>query len=162
MKQQKQAGFYHSFNKIVQYFLAFLMMAITALTFYQVVMRYVFKSAPFWSEEMVRFLFIWVSFVAAAIGIKEHIHIGIDALVNIFPKPVQKIINVLVYTVISIFGAALIYYGWPVVVMTSNQPSPALGIPMSYVYASLPIMGAMVIFYSLFEVAVLLRNVKEG
>ncbi|NSW92679.1 MAG: TRAP transporter small permease [Firmicutes bacterium] len=162
MIRQKKAGLYYGINRILQYFLAVLMMVITALTFYQVVMRYVFKSAPFWSEEMVRFLFIWVSFVAAAVGIKEHVHIGIDALVNIFPKPVQKVVNILVYLVISIFGATLAYFGWPVVVMTHNQPSPALGIPMSYVYISVPVMGAMIIVYSLFEVIAMLRNAKEG
>jgi len=129
------------------------MMFITVLTFYQVTMRYVFKLAPFWSEEIVRFLFIWITFIGAAIGIKEHIHIGIDVLVNIFSKPVQKVINIIVYILISTFGLFLIYFGWPVVVMTNNQPSPALGIPMSYIYISVPIMGAMIIFYSAFEIA---------
>lgn len=158
MEKHKENVFYNNLNEVIKYMLAIIMMLITALTFYQVVMRYVFKMAPFWSEELVRFLFVWVSFIAVAIGIKEKIHIGIDALVNLFPQQLKKVFSILVYLLISIFGGLIAYFGWPVVGMTHGQPSPALGIPMSYVYISLPIMGLLIIFYSLYEVAGILKN----
>lgn len=128
------------------------MMIIAALTFYQVIMRYAFNRAPSWSEELVRFLFVWCTFVAAAIGIKEGIHIGIDALVRLLPKSMQRILRILVQGIVMFFGSCMIYYGWKVIVMTSRQPSPALGLPMSYVYASIPVMGVLILVYGSQEI----------
>jgi len=143
---------YAWFNTGIKWFLAILMMIIAALTFYQVIMRYVFNRAPSWSEELVRFLFVWCTFVAAAIGIKEGIHIGIDALVRLLPKSMQRILRILVQGIVMFFGSCMIYYGWKVIVMTSRQPSPALGLPMSYVYASIPVMGVLILVYGSQEI----------
>jgi len=143
---------YAWFNTGIKWFLAILMMIIAALTFYQVIMRYAFNRAPSWSEELVRFLFVWCTFVAAAIGIKEGIHIGIDTLVRLLPKSMQSILRVLVQGIVMFFGSCMIYYGWKVIVMTSRQPSPALGLPMSYVYASIPVMGLLILVYGSQEI----------
>lgn len=146
------------FNTGIKWFLAILMMVIAALTFYQVVMRYVFNNAPSWSEELVRFLFVWCTFIAAAIGIKEGIHIGIDTLVRLLPGGIQRVLRILVQGVVIFFGSSMIYYGWKVIVMTSRQPSPALGLPMSYVYASIPAMGILILVYGSREI---FKNAKK-
>ena len=100
-----------SMNYLVKWFLAIIMIGITFLTFYQVVMRYVFNNAPSWAEELVRFLFIWCTFIAAAIGIEEKIHIGIDVVVNLLPSKIQKSVEILVYAALIVFSGYLIYYG---------------------------------------------------
>ncbi len=154
---------YKKFNIIVKWFLAILMMIIAALTFYQVVMRYVFNNSPSWSEEMVRFMFIWSTFIAAAIGIKEHIHIGIDVFVKLLPGSLQKIIQTGVYLTIIFFSVYMIKYGWAVTLMTKRQPSPALGIPMSFVYISVPVMGILLIMYCIMETFFIWKSpVREG
>ena len=66
------------------------MLAITILTFYQVITRYVFNNASSWSEEAVRYLFVWVSMIGIAIGIREKVHIGIDIFVKRLPIPIKK------------------------------------------------------------------------
>jgi len=146
------------FNIFIKWFLALMMMAIAALTFYQVVMRYFFNNAPSWSEELVRFLFIWCSFVAAAIGIKEHIHIGVDVFVNLLPKKLIPLIDILVNFAIIVFSTYMIYFGWGVTVMTHGQPSPAMGLPMSWVYVSVPVMGALLLLYCSLEIAAAWRR----
>ena len=139
-------------NIFVKWFLAIFMIIITILTFYQVVMRYVFNQAPSWSEELVRFLFIWCSFVGAAIGIKEHIHIGVDVFVNLLPKRLVYLTAVLVNASIIFFAFYMIFYGWEVTLMTHGQPSPAMGIPMSWIYASVPVMGFLLLIYCSLEI----------
>lgn len=146
------------FSAGIKWFLAILMMVITGVTFYQVVARYIFNSAPSWSEELVRFLFIWSTFIAAAIGIKEGIHIGVDALVNLLPKGLQRILSILVHGIVMFFGLCMTYYGWKVVVMTARQPSPALGLPMSYVYAAIPAMGILILIYSGQEISKIIKR----
>lgn len=149
------------FNTSVKWFLAIMMMAIAALTFYQVFMRYLFNNAPSWSEELVRFLFIWCSFVAAAIGVKERIHIGIDVFVSLLPAKVRSLTEILVNLGIIVFSGYMIKYGWAVTLMTQRQPSPALGLPMSWVYLSIPVMGVMLILYCSLEIINIVRNFSE-
>lgn len=155
---------YKNFNIFIKWFLAILMMFIAVLTFYQVFMRYIFNNAPSWSEEIVRFMFIWSTFIAAAVGIKEHIHIGIDVFVKLLPEKLQKIVQTGVYFSIIFFSVYMIKYGWAVTLMTRRQSSPALGIPMSWIYISVPIMGLLLILYCTFETFLLWRRrpVREG
>ncbi len=152
METSKDTGLLLHINTLIKWFLAILMMAMAGLSFYQVVMRYAFNNAPSWSEELVRFLFIWCSFVAAAIGIREHIHIGVDVFVNLLPKKLIPLTEIVVNFGIMVFSAYMIYYGWATTQMTQRQPSPALGIPMSWVYLSVPVMGVMLIFYCSLEI----------
>lgn len=100
---------------------------------------------------MVRFLFVWSSFVAAAIGIREHIHIGIDVFVNLLPKQLSRFVQLGVNSAIMFFALYMIRYGWSVTLMTHRQPSPALGLPMSWVYFSVPVMGALLLLYCFME-----------
>ncbi|MDN5334988.1 MAG: hypothetical protein PWR02_14 [Synergistales bacterium] len=151
MNTPKETAFLGYLNTSIKWFLAIIMMAMAGLSFYQVVMRYVFNNAPSWSEELVRFLFIWNSFVAAAIGIREHIHIGVDVFVNLLPKKLIPLMEVVVNLGIIVFSVYMVWYGWSVTLMTHRQPSPALGIPMSLVYLSVPVMGVMLIFYCSLE-----------
>lgn len=152
MEKTGIARLVNGFSNFIKRFLALMMMVIAALTFYQVVMRYLFNRAPSWSEELVRFLFIWCSFVAAAIGIKEHIHIGVDVFVNLLPKKWVPLVEILVNFGIIVFSIYMIYFGWGVTVMAHSQPSPAMGLPMSWVYLSIPIMGLMLLLYCSLEI----------
>lgn len=144
--------------RLLKWFVAILLMIITVLTFYQIVMRYAFNMAPSWSEELVRFLFVWLSFVGAGMGVRDKIHIGVDVVVNLLPAPVQRITAMVVAAGLALLGGFLIRSGLDIVMMTSSQPSPALGLPMSYVYMALPAMGTLVVAYSLDDLWTLYKN----
>lgn len=152
MNTSKDTGLVHYFNTFVKWNLVLMMMAIAGLTFYQVIMRYIFSSASSWSEELIRFIFIWCSFIAAAIGVREGIHIGINIFVNLLPTKLIPLTVILVNLAILVFAGYMVHYGWQTTVMADRQPSPALGIPMSWVYLSIPVMGAMMVFYCLLEI----------
>ena len=147
-KTPKDDKFVHG----IKIFLAVMMFMITAVTFYQIIMRYVFRRAPYWSEELVRFTFVWITLIGAAIGIREKIHIGIDLLVARLPEKWQKYSRILVNCAICFFAGFIIYYGYQVSLATLNQPSPALKISMSYVYAGLPVGGALMIYFAVKEI----------
>jgi TRAP-type C4-dicarboxylate transport system permease small subunit len=147
MISSNDSGLVHYFNTFVKWNLVLMMMAIAALTFYQVITRYVFNNASSWSEEVIRFIFIWCSFIGAAIGLREGIHIGINIFVNLLPRKLIPLTEIVVNIAIIVFAGYIVYYGWQTTVMADRQLSPALGIPMSWVYLSMPVMGAMTIFY---------------
>jgi len=136
-------------------FVAVMLMLMTVFIFYQIVMRYVFNSAPSWTEEAARYLFIWSSFIAAGMGVREHIHIGIDAVVNILPPPMQRLTQYVVALIILGLGVFLTWYGWKVVGITSTQMSPAMGFPIGIVYSAAPCMGMLMILFSILDIIAL-------
>lgn len=148
------------FTTIVKYVLVALMAALTALTFYQIVLRYVFNAPSSWSEEAVRFLFVYASFIGAGIGIMEHSHIGVDILVNMLPERYRKFWHMVVHAVICVFGGVLMYAAEPLMRLTKRQLSPALKIPMNYIYFSTMLLGALCIIFSLYEIWRTARSMK--
>ncbi|MCH8551903.1 MAG: TRAP transporter small permease [Natronospirillum sp.] len=161
MRTSQDTGFVWLVNTIIKSCLVFMMMAIASLTMYQIIMRYGLSKSSSWSEEAIRFAFIWCSFLAVSIGIREKIHIGINIVVQLFSDRVQRIIEILSYMLIVAFASLLVFYGARVVSSTQFQSSPALGIPMSWVYLSVPTMGALVIFYSTLEIVSLIKGFKK-
>ena len=152
MSNNNQFSLVRHLDKAIKVCLVTMMITIATLTFYQVVMRYGFNKSSSWSEEAIRFIFIWCSFLGVAMGVREKSHIGISILVELFNQKVQRCVEVVGYLAIMIFASYLIYYGWKVVVATSAQTSPALGIPMSLIYLSVPVMACLILFYSFIEI----------
>ena len=147
-------------DKIIYYFLVLLMAIMSVLGVFQVVGRLV-GVVPSWTEEAIRFLFIWASCVGAAIGIKEHIHIGIDILVNLLPFVARKVIDIVVQLGLIAFDVFIIKFGFDMVARTMTQASPALRLPMAYVYLAVPVMGILGLYYSIFEIVRIIRAKKE-
>ena len=134
-------------NTIVKWFLIIGMAAITIIGAYQVVTRFVLNNASSWSEEFIRFAFIWLSMVGSAYGLGKRVHVGIDFFINLCPKPVQKAAEWVIHFAIFVFAIYLTYLGIQLTGGTTKQVSPALGIPMSYVYAAMPVGGILTGIY---------------
>lgn len=147
-------------DRLIKICLVAMMIAIALLTFYQVIMRYGFNKSSSWSEEAIRFTFIWCSFLGVAMGVREKSHIGISILVELFSQKIQRVMEVVGYLAIMIFSGCLVYYGWEVVMATGAQRSPALGVPMSWVYLSVPVMACLIFFYSFIEIIENNNNLK--
>ncbi len=148
-------------DDIVKYFLVLLVAAISILGMYQVVGR-LLGHVPAWVEEMIRFLFVWASCVGAAVGVKEHIHIGIDVLTNLLPRLGQRIVAIIVQVILCGFDVFLIKFGVNLVNQTMKQPSAGLQIPMGYVYWAIPVLGGLGIFYSVREIVRLAKGEAKG
>lgn len=148
-------------DDIVKYFLVLLVAAVSILGMYQVVGR-LLGHVPAWVEELIRFLFVWASCVGAAVGVKDHIHIGIDVLVNLLPQIGQRIIAIVVQVILCGFDVFLIKFGINLVNQTMKQPSAGLQIPMGYVYWAIPVLGGLGIFYSVREIVRLAKGEAKG
>jgi TRAP-type C4-dicarboxylate transport system permease small subunit len=146
------------FYTVMKYFVALMMMGMTFLVFYQIIMRYCFNMAPSWSEEIARYTFIWLSFIGAGMGLRDRIHIGVDAVVNMLPFQCKRVAAVIVDVIICVFGVFIIIYGKAVMELTLSQSSPAVGLPMSFVYMAAPAMGVLLVLYSLLDVVNILRG----
>jgi len=147
-------------DKIIYYFLVLLMAVMSILGVFQVVGRLI-GVVPSWTEEAIRFLFIWASCVGAAIGIKAHIHIGIDIIVNLLPFVARKVVDIVVQLGLIAFDVFIIKFGFDMVARTMTQASPALRLPMAYVYLAVPVVGILGLYYSIFEIVRIIRAKKE-
>ncbi|MDT0651044.1 TRAP transporter small permease [Autumnicola edwardsiae] len=121
----------------------------------EVLSRYLLNSASSFTEELSRFLFIWIGILGAAYAAGQQTHLAIDILP---PKlnPVNRVrlrigINVLIIlfslTVLVIGGGNLVYVNYLL-----GQYSAALNLPLSFVYLVVPISGILVIYYKVNEI----------
>ncbi|MDR3983605.1 MAG: TRAP transporter small permease [Dysosmobacter sp.] len=108
----------------------------------QVFCRYVLNSSLSWSEELARYLFIWMIYIGISYGVKLDKHICVDAVYSFAPKSIKRYYAIVSYLLFLLFAVAMVYYGILVVGMqiSSGQVSPAMGVPMQYVYAA-PVVG---------------------
>ena len=135
-------------------FLTLLMALMTIDVLWGVFTRYALGSQASWSEELARFLLIWIGILGAAYASGQKMHLAIDLL---SPKLsdakaknlallIKSLIILFVFVVLVVGGFRLIYIS-----QVLGQTSPALRLPMSVVYAVVPISGLLIIFYKLTE-----------
>lgn len=147
-------------DKLLGWFLVILMAIMTLDVLWGVFTRYALGSQASWSEELARFLLIWVGILGAAYASGQKMHLAIDLLMPRLEDNNQYrlkwIINILVIafvaTVMVIGGIRLIY-----VTHVLGQLSPALRVPIAFVYSIVPISGLLIIYYKIRELMLLSR-----
>ncbi|WP_375749204.1 TRAP transporter small permease [Vibrio sp. HN007] len=125
---------------------------------WQVFSRYVLNSPSTMTDEIARFLFIWVGLMGAAYTLGKKRHLAIDLLsFKLEHNPAKQAALHLLINVISLFFAVVImmYGGGSLMLKTlsTGQVSPALGIEMGLVYAAIPLSGFFMTIYLLEDVA---------
>ena len=92
--------------------IAFLLAAMTALTFIQVILRYVFNTSMQWSIEAVVYLFAWLILIGISYGVKTGSHIGVDALVNILPVRGKRVAGVIAGVLCIVYAGFMTVGSW--------------------------------------------------
>ncbi|WP_304507784.1 TRAP transporter small permease [Anaerotignum sp.] len=131
------------FNEhLEEFFIIPLMFLMSIIIFIQVIMRYAFQNSLVWSEELSRYMFIWLIYFAVSYTARREKHIRIDAAINLYPKKFRPYIEILSEIIVlgfSIFIAVTAVTVYQKITW-SGQISPAMRIPMQYVYAA-PLIG---------------------
>lgn len=105
--------------------------------------RYVLNDPFLWTEELARYLMIWMALIAASISLKEREHVGIKLVINKFPPVPKKIIRLITQLFILLFLYYLTKEGFAAARRATTQSSPALGISMFWPLLSVPIAGLL-------------------
>ncbi len=135
-----------------------LLFTITILIFVQVICRYVLQNSLSWSEELTRYMMVWIVFLAVGFVLSKGGHANIDMLLNRFSPGARRVVEKGSLLLIIVFSGIVIRYGFVLMRFGRKQVSSALELPMHYVYLAIPIGGALLIFYCI----VLLFRRKEG
>ncbi|MDR1625231.1 MAG: TRAP transporter small permease [Spirochaetia bacterium] len=134
----------------------------TVLIFIQVIFRYVFNQPLAWSEELARFLFIWMTFVAGVVAARRGQHIGVELIVNMLPGAGKKAIGIFAHLVSTAFFGIISFYCISLWDKLSSQLSPALSLPMSCVYLGIILGSVFMGLYYLYSAIVLCLPGAEG
>lgn len=121
-----------------------LLFAMVVSAMAQVITRYVFNAPLTWSEELSRYLFIWLSFLGTWYAWVRREHLGIDLLPEALPPPARRVLLVLLEAIVLLFAVASMYYGQRILQVSVRQPSAVLRVPMVWIYASYYVAMALV------------------
>lgn len=140
-------GIVHFLQNFERYFVIVTLALMSLLILIQVVMRYVFESSLSWSEEVVRWLFVWFIWVGISYGFQLRRHVSVTVLVAFLPQKVQRALALFVYLAMIVFFARMCYIGL-IQILNPNiirQMSTAIYWPsgtqvgMVWFYASMPV-----------------------
>jgi TRAP-type C4-dicarboxylate transport system permease small subunit len=129
-----------------------LMVALVASVSWQVISRYVFSSPSSWTEEVARFLMIWVGLLGAAYAFRTGVHLGLDLLPNKLSGRSAEILKLFTLGAVILFSVSvLVIGGSKLVVLTWDlkQYSAVLGLPIAFVYSVIPAAGALICVYAI-------------
>ena len=147
------------------YCCAVMLAVMSVVVFLQVIFRFVIMASLPWSEELSRYLLVYITYFGCAYGIKTGAHLGVEAFVLILPKTVQKAINVLVQIGGLVVCVLILKFGADIVFsqMQSGQLSPAMRLPMWTIYSAIPIgMAFCVIRYAIEIVKAVQALIRPG
>jgi len=106
------------------------------LVFSNVVLRYIFNSGITVTEEMSRWMFVWLTFIGAVIAIHRRAHLGTDALVGRLPAAGKRACLVVGHVLMLWICALLVKGAWEQMKINSGVTAPASGLSMGIVYAA--------------------------
>jgi len=119
--------------------------------------RYVLDSSVAWAEEIALLAFAWMTFLTAAAAIEDDSHVKINALTDLFPKTVQKILEVAIWMMAALIGAYMVYTGLEYVAFTFGQKSPAVRYPSWLRDINVPIFGLLAVVFSVKKIKSLMH-----
>jgi TRAP-type C4-dicarboxylate transport system permease small subunit len=126
-----------------------LVAVMTVVVFLQVVYRYVLTQPLHWSEELARYLFVWLSILGATLGLQKRGHFGLDFFYQMFPDRGKRFLQFLIYLLMGGVILVILVQGIKLVQITVLQESPAMGISMGWAYACLPVGAVLMAIHLL-------------
>lgn len=138
---------------IVFYTLAVILFTILALVCWQVISRYALNDPSVFTEEIVRFLLIWLGCLSAVYAFGSNRHVALTLVYHKLPANFRKIVTVVHHVVVLIFGTVFFIWGGMLLMkITSMQVSSVLLIPLNYVYSIFPFCGVILAIYEIFHI----------
>ena len=130
-------------NRGVEWLLAGLGISMAVIVVVQVCCRYLLNHSLFWSEEIARYLLVWLSFLGAAAAYYRGAHPGIDVLSAWLGPGLRRVKTIMVHLVCLGLFLVMIWQGAVFSHFVRQQISPALALPMWLVVMVIPISGVL-------------------
>lgn len=124
----------------------------------QIFLRYVADSPLTWSEELVRYVFVWISLLGWVYATRSGTHIRVSAMVGGMPVSLRRGVEIFNLLLTGAFSVILCVYGWGMMQKSQDVPTVTLFFSFAVIYAAVPLSGILILFYSFFELLALLKG----
>ena len=111
----------------------------------QVLFRYVLSQPLPWSEELARYLMIWVACLAASEAYAKGSHVGVDLVISKLQPGLRKAAVLMIHILVVLLMATVAYYGFTLSYAIRVQTSPAMELPMTWPYLAVPVGATLII-----------------
>jgi TRAP-type transport system small permease protein len=153
---ERAAGWEKRLERVENGMMILLTVLLVIVTFLQVFSRYALRNPFFWTEELARFLFIYVCMLGIAMGIASKGHYGFEAFFKFLPRKLKAPLGLFIYFVMGFFIVILTVQGFEELPSTTNQISVSLPVTMVWSYIALPAGGMLMLIHHF------LRFIIEG
>lgn len=147
-------------DKVIKWILIVLMSVMVINVLWQVFTRFILQDPSSFTDELARYLLIWVGLLGAGYVAGQKLHLALTFVLDKFSEKRKKIIEIIIEILILLFALiALVIGGINLVSLTLylNQTSAALQVPLGYVYLAIPVSGLLIMFYSLYHIVELVK-----
>ena len=152
--------------QIVERWLTFvtsaLLVAMVVVILLQVVFRYAVNVSLAWTEEVGRYLFVWVCLLGAALAYRLASHSGYETFVRAMPERMFNWVMGGVDVTVGIFGLAMVIASADLIEAGLGQLTPATQIAIGYVYFAFPLAGALTLFFVIDALGARLRGTPRA
>lgn len=150
-----------SLDRLLEVICCLILTVMVAVSCWQVISRYVVGRPSTITEELLRFMLVWISMLGMAYVAGKQQHISLTLLLDkVSARMRQWWMIVLQMTFIAFSMWILIIGGMKISAISMLQISPALGVPMGQVYYALPLSGGLIIIYSVLNILDALHALK--
>ena len=144
MPQRLSAALRRCTEIVIMVLMAILVVIVVTGVFF----RYILGSSIPWSEEVGRYLMIWLGFLGASLALREGLHVGVELVMKWLPPRVATWLSGLARGAMAGFLFIVTYYGVSLVANLWDQVSPVAGIRMTWPYLAIPV-GSLLILIQL-------------
>lgn len=149
-------------TKLLHYLVIVLLSGMVGVVFFNVIGRYFLNAAIAWSEEISRFMLIWLVFLGAILAYINDEHLGLDILVRALPKRAANVVSVIADLLILYAIGIVVKGGYSITMESWDWTSPAAAIPYAYVYIIVPLCGAVLFLQTVLKMINHLRALISG
>lgn len=150
---------------ILRWILVVIMAAMTLNVLWQVFSRFLLQDPSSFTEELARYMLIWIGILGAAYVAGQKLHLAIDLLPTKLKGKSKAYLEIFINIAIFLFAlGGLVIGGIRLVSITLmlNQISAAMQVPLGYIYTVLPISGALMAFYSFYFIIKQIEVIKNS
>jgi TRAP-type transport system small permease protein len=145
----------------LEYLCAGLLLVIVGLVFSNVVGRYFLHAPIRWSDEVAQFLFLWLSYLGALAALMGGRHYSFPNVINMLPANLRLAAKTVSDLIVLAMLAILVWGGVVLVDLLHYQRSPAIDLPVYYVYTALPLVSFLMALVIVFQIIARLRGARE-
>ncbi|WP_189655242.1 TRAP transporter small permease [Bacillus sp. HNG] len=120
--------------KGIDYLLGIMLALIVFFVFLNVVLRTVFNSGLTWSEEIARYLFVYITYIGAIGAMRSNVHLGMDSVMHKLPQGLKRVTYIIAQIIIIIIMIMLTHGAYTMTLQSVEARAAATGIPLSIIY----------------------------